>query len=575
MPTLQFKGKNIIWNHHLAVPFHTLDEVPELHYQPQKANGNMIIEGDNLIALKALLPQFAGKIKCVFIDPPYNTGNDVEEGKSWVYSDNINNPLIKEWLGKEVSRDDLTRHDKWLCMIVPRLKLLKDLLHDDGAIFIAIDDNEYASLKMIMDEIFLEENFVANIVWQARKSVQNDTDISVNHNYILVYSKNRRQTDRRLKESNADKWYQIPGFVFKPLLLDKGKFSNPDNDPRGPWKADPFDAPHIRENLTYPIINPNTGKEYLPPKGRCWRTDEKNYKELLKDNRILFGKKGTSGPQLKVFWDDKKEYGEVETSWWGEGSADIYLNEDVDYETVSEWTNYGTTTSGSKMLQFLFDSEKVFNNPKPVELVKHIIKQSTNKTDIILDSFAGSGTTMHAVMELNKEDGGNRKCIMIQMTEATEAEPDKNICKDITRERVKRAIDKYGYDSGFKYYRLGIPIDAETMLAGQLPTYKQFAKYVYYLCTGEHLEAEDKINEEEYYVGEYGKQAIYLVYKQDYETLTRLALNLTLAEKIKQQQPGKKRIVYAPSCFLDEEYLTDNQIEFVGIPYNLFSRNSR
>lgn len=573
MPTLQFKGKNIIWNHHLAVPFHTLDEVPELHYKSEKANGNMIIEGDNLIALKALLPQFAGRIKCVFIDPPYNTGNDVEEGKSWVYSDNVNNPLIKEWLGKEVSRDDLTRHDKWLCMIVPRLKLLKELLHDDGAIFIAIDDNEYSSLKMIMDEIFLEENFVANIVWQARKSVQNDTDISVNHNYILVYGKNRRQVDRRLKESNADKWYQIPGFVFRPLLLDKTKFSNPDNDPRGPWKADPFDAPHIRENLTYPIINPNTGKEYLPPKGRCWRTEEKNYEKLLKDNRILFGKKGTSGPQLKVFWDDKKEYGEVETSWWGEGSADIYLNEDFDFETVSEWTNYGTTTSGSKMLQFLFDSEKVFNNPKPVELVKHIIKQTTNKTDIILDSFAGSGTTMHAVIDLNKEDNGNRQCIMVQMTEKTDIEPEKNICQNITRERILRAIDKFSYDSGLKYYRLGIPLDAETMLAGQLPTYNQFAKYVYYLCTGENLKAENKIKEKDFYVGEYGKQAIYLVYKQDYETLTRLALNLTLAEKIKEQQPGKKRIVYAPSCFLDEEYLTDNQIEYVGIPYNLFQRN--
>jgi adenine-specific DNA-methyltransferase len=573
MPTLQFKGKNIIWNHHLAVPFHTLDEVPELHYLPEKANGNMIIEGDNLIALKALLPQFAGRIKCVFIDPPYNTGNDVEEGKSWVYSDNVNNPLIKEWLGKEVSRDDLTRHDKWLCMIVPRLKLLKELLHDDGAIFIAIDDNEYSSLKMIMDEIFLEENFVANIVWQARKSVQNDTDISVNHNYILVYGKNRRQVDRRLKESNADKWYQIPGFVFRPLLLDKTKFSNPDNDPRGPWKADPFDAPHIRENLTYPIINPNTGKEYLPPKGRCWRTEEKNYEKLLKDNRILFGKKGTSGPQLKVFWDDKKEYGEVETSWWGEGSADIYLNEDFDFETVSEWTNYGTTTSGSKMLQFLFDSEKVFNNPKPVELVKHIIKQTTNKTDIILDSFAGSGTTMHAVIDLNKEDNGNRQCIMVQMTEKTDIEPEKNICQNITRERILRAIDKFSYDSGLKYYRLGIPLDAETMLAGQLPTYNQFAKYVYYLCTGENLKAENKIKEKDFYVGEYGKQAIYLVYKQDYETLTRLALNLTLAEKIKEQQPGKKLIVYAPSCFLDEEYLADNQIEYVGIPYNLFQRN--
>jgi adenine-specific DNA-methyltransferase len=161
----------------------------------------------------------------------------------------------------------------------------------------------------------------------------------------------------------------------------------------------------------------------------------------------------------------------------------------------------------------------------------------------------------------------------MQMQENTLAEPDKNICKDITRERVKRAIEKFVYDSGFKYYRLGIPLDAETMLDGLLPTYNQFAKYVFYLCTGENLEAENKINEKDFYVGEYENQAIYLVYKQDYETLTRLALNLTLAEKIKEQQPRKKRIVYAPSCFLDEDYLTDNQFEYVGIPYNLFQRN--
>jgi adenine-specific DNA-methyltransferase len=176
-------------------------------------------------------------------------------------------------------------------------------------------------------------------------------------------------------------------------------------------------------------------------------------------------------------------------------------------------------------------------------------------------------------MDLNKEDGGNRKFILVQMTESTETEPDKNICRDITRERIRRVIEKYRYNSGFKYYRLGIQLDAETMLSGQLPTYEQFAKYVFYLCTGEHLEAEDKINEEEYYVGEYGRQVLYLIYKQDYDKLTRLALNLTIAEKIKQQEPGKKRIVYAPSCFLDEEYLTDNQFEYVGIPYNLFQSN--
>ncbi|MDO9548976.1 MAG: site-specific DNA-methyltransferase [Candidatus Marinimicrobia bacterium] len=509
----------------------------------------------------------------MFIDPPYNTGNDVEEGKSWVYSDNVNNPMIKGWLGKEVSRDDLTRHDKWLCMIVPRLKLLRELLHDDGAIFITIDDNEYASLKAIMDEIFNEDNLVANIVWQARKSVQNDTDISVNHNYILVYAKDRRQTERRLKKKNADKWHQMSGFVFKPLLLDKSKFSNPDKDTRGPWKADPFDAPHIRENLTYPIKNPNTGKKYWPPKGRCWRTEEQNFNKLLADNRILFGKKGTSGPQLKVFWDEKKEYGEIETSWWGEGSAEIYFDEDIDYATAQEWTNYGTTTQGSKLLQYLFDSEKVFNNPKPVELIKHIIMQSANKNDIILDSFAGSGTTMHAVMDLNKEDGGKRQCILVQMTEANEKEPDKNICKDITRERVKRAIKKFDYASGFRYYRVGIPIDAESLLSGGLPTYRQFAEYVYYLCTGESLKNKSDIDEKTYYVGKHGSSVIYLVYKQNFEELTHLALNLQLAEEIIAKHPQRRLIVYAPACFLEEDYMKEKAIEYVGIPYNMFRRD--
>ena len=156
MPTLQFKGKNIIWNHHLSIPYHTLDEVEKLHYNPDKSNGNIIIEGDNLLALKALLPQFHGQIKCIYIDPPYNTGNE-----HWIYNDNVNSPLLNNWLGKEVGSDDMTKHDKWLCMMVPRLKLLRELLSDDGAIFISIDENEQSSLRIIMDEIFGSECFVS------------------------------------------------------------------------------------------------------------------------------------------------------------------------------------------------------------------------------------------------------------------------------------------------------------------------------------------------------------------------------------------------------------------------------
>ncbi len=551
MPTLQFKGKNIIWNHHLAVPYHTLDEVSELHYQPEKASGNMIIEGDNLIALKALLPQFAGKIKCIYIDPPYNTGNDNGENKGWIYNDNVNSPLLKDWFKTEVNRDDLSRHDKWLCMMVPRLKLLRELLSDDGAIFVSLDDNELHNFRRIMDEIFGEENF-KNIVVIRRgiKSVQAQFEtvdkLNYGFEYLVVYTRNEK-------------------FRFKKfeIELENGKEGSWNNHWRG------TDRPTMRYEIFG--ITPKTGQ---------WRWGKErsivaieNYNEMLEELNV--SDEDITQEQIDTWYKNKcEELGEeldlLRLS--KNGKPEHFVAPSESKLASNLWIDL--KPNGSSQLKAIF-KKKVFNNPKSVDLIKRVIKfiEGDEENITVLDSFAGSGTTMHAVMELNKEDGGNRKCIMIQMTEATEAEPDKNICKDITRERVKRAIEKYGYDSGFKYYRLGIPLDAETMLAGQLPTYKQFAKYVYYLCTGEHLEAEDKINEAEYYVGDYGKQAIYLVYKQDYETLTRLALNLTLAEKIKQQQPGKKRIVYAPSCFLDEEYLTDNQIEYVGIPYNLFQRS--
>lgn len=560
MPTLQFKGKNIIWNHHLAVPFHTLDEVPELHYNPEKANGNMIIEGDNLIALKALLPQFSGKIKCVSIDPPYNTGNE-----GWVYNDKTNSPLIKEWFGKTVGKDDLSRHDKWLCMISPRLKLLRELLSDDGVILINIDENEVHSLRMVLDEMFGEECFLGSFVWKRRSGSNDAKDfISIDHEYVVTY----RKTE---------------AFTFEGVGKDFSNYQNPDKDFRGNWTTSDLTCNKTREerpNLYYTIKDPKTGIIYQCNPNRVWVYEKARMERLIKEDKVIFPSDSKGTPQYKRHLAEVRSEKKPVSTWieqnkYKNGDSNLLFEPSVEYSkkiVESKVLTSDLNMKATKDLRQLFDNVQIFDYPKPISLIKTLVAQATEKDDIILDSFSGSGTTMHAVMELNKEDGGNRKCIMVQMPENSEAEPEKNICKDITRERVKRAIDKYGYDSGFKYYRLGIPLDAETMLAGQLPTYRQFAKYVYYLCTGENLEAEDKINEADYYVGQYGKQAIYLVYKQDYETLTRLALNLTLAEKIKVQQPGKKRIVFAPSCFLDEEYLTDNQIEYVGIPYNLFQR---
>jgi adenine-specific DNA-methyltransferase len=559
MPTLQFKGKNIIWNHHLSVPFHTLDETPELHYNPKKAGGNMIIEGDNLIALKALLPQYAGKVNCIYIDPPYNTGKE-----EWIYTDKFNSPLFKEWFGQVVGKDDLNKHEKWNCMMTPRLRLLRELLVENGVIIISCDDNEHNHLRSLMNEIFGEDNFIGNVIWK-NATDNNPTNISIEHEYIIIYALDKTKISNEWKSSVSDSkeelikiGKQLVGQYDTKLELQKAYYKWFRDNKTFLGKLDRYkyiDSGGVytgsqsvhnpgKEGYRYDIIHPKTGKPCKQPL-MGYRFPETTMKDLLNDGKILFGADESKIIELKV-----------------------YAHEFIDkLSSVFELDG----RLGAYDLRNLFGSVP-FKNPKPVQLLRHILPFVVEKNDIILDSFAGSGTTMHAVMELNKEDGGNRQCIIIQMPENSETEPDKNICKDITRERVKRAIDKYGYDSGFKYYRLGIPLDAETMLAGQLPTYNQFAKYVYYLCTGENLEAEDKINETEYFVGEYGKHAIYLVYKQDYETLTRLALNLTLAEKIKEQQPGKKRIVYAPSCFLDEEYLTDNQIEYVGIPYNLFQR---
>jgi adenine-specific DNA-methyltransferase len=541
MPTLQFKGKNIIWNHHLSIPYHTLDEVTKLDFQPEKGEGNLIIEGDNLLALKALLPMYAGRVKCIYIDPPYNTGSE-----NWVYNDKTNSPLIKEWLGKVVSKDDLTKHDKWLCMLAPRLKLLRELLSDDGVIFISIDDNEQHHLRQLTDEIFGEDNFITNIIWQKKYSPQNDAKyFSDMHDFILCYAKK--------KNNNGENG----GWVRKLLPRTEemnDRYNNPDKDHRGDWKPSDFSVKTYSPEYDYTIKTPS-GKTAHPPTGRCWMTSKERFKELCDDNRIWFGETGSNVPSLKKFLTEVLE---------GIVPVTVWLYQDAGHNQLAK-----------QELKEIFGNEFPFDSPKPVSLLKKVFQIAAGKNSLILDSFAGSGTTMHAVMDLNNEDGGNRKCILIQMPEATEADPKKNICKDISRERVKRAIEKYGYDSGFKYLRVGIPIDAESMLSGNLPTYKQFAKYVYYLCTGRNLEDEKAIDEKSFFAGEFKKEAVYLVYKQDYETLTRLALNLEIAERITKEQKGKKSIVYAPACFLEEDYLKDKNIEYVGIPYNLFKKNGR
>jgi len=415
---------------------------------------NLYIEGDNLEVLKLLQTSYANQVKMIYIDPPYNTGHD------FVYRDrfSLTQKEIESEAGVfdadgnrfEVNDSSEARyHSNWCSMMYPRLKLARNLLRDDGVIFISIDDNEVTNARKLCDEVFGIENVVAQIPWQSRASIQNDTDFSVNHEYIIVYAKRRRQENRRLKESNAIEWKKKDSFVCRPLPLDPSKFDNPDNDPRGPWKADPFDAPNVRPNLTYPITNPNTGEQHLPPHGRHWRIEPGRFESALADNRIYWGANGTGRPSLKVFYEEKKEYGSIDNSWF---SAE----------------RVGTTTSGTKEQQEIFDGIAPFDTPKPVSLMMKLVTlANVEDGDFILDFFSGSATTAHAVMQLNAEDHGNRKFIMAQLPErcadgsAADKAGYKTIC-EIGKERIRRAGKKIResnaaalkLDTGFRVLKL-------------------------------------------------------------------------------------------------------------------------
>lgn len=364
-----------------------LDEVTDRHISmDENQPTNLIIEGDNYHSLSVLNYTHAGKIDVIYIDPPYNTGH-----KDFTYNDSY------------VDKEDDFRHSKWLSFMSKRLPLAWSLLNDrTGVIFMSIGEDEYAQLKLLADMKFGEESYVGDAIWQSRKSVSNDTIMSMNHNHTLIYAKNR---DEVLRLSKLGKMFR--------KKMDISKFSNPDNDPRGVWTADPFDAPNLRPNLTYEIVNPNTGVAYLPPIGRCWRTTRLEYERMLADNRIVFGKTGKTKPQMKRF------YSEVEAK----GSS---------YTSI--WNDIGTTTEGSKELKKIF-GHIPFNNPKPTSLIRRIIDASLiDNGGIILDFFAGSGSTAHSVMQLNAEDNGNRQFIICTNNE-------NNIADEVTYPRVKKVTE--------------------------------------------------------------------------------------------------------------------------------------
>ena len=426
MAQIQFKGKPFVQNHHLLVKYHELIPKKDKSLTDKVSlHDNLIIHGDNLKALKALLPLYAGKIKCIYIDPPYNTGNE-----KWAYNDNVNSPMMQEWLGKVVDREDLTRHDKWLCMMMPRLKLLRDLLVEDGVIFISNDDNEQHRLRLLADDVFGEENFITNIIWQKKFSPQNDAKyFSDNHDFILVYAKKKNLTG----ETNG--W--VRNLLPRTGEMDD-RFSNPDNDPRGDWSSSDLSVKTYSEAYDYPIKTPS-GKIIKPTKGRCWRTSKENLQKLIADNRIWFGPNRDNVPRIKRFKTEVQA---------GLVPVTIWLHQEV-----------GHNQEARQELKEIFpDVDFPFETPKPVRLIKRILELSSDKGSIILDSFAGSATTAHAALALNKQDGGNRKFIMVECDEYA----DKTTAERVRRviKGVKRAKDENlqkGLGGTFSYFELEKP----------------------------------------------------------------------------------------------------------------------
>ncbi len=534
MPHLHFKGRSLVENHHLTVPFHELRAGPSRGLStPPSLHDNLVIHGDNLAALKALQPTLYRQVKCICIDPPYNTGNE-----DWVYNDNVNSPMMRAWLGKAVDREDLTRHDKWCCMMLPRLKLLRELLRDDGAIFVTIDDNEVHHLRTLMDEVFGEDNFVATVIWQKIFSPKNTArHFSQDHDFILVYARDaERWTPNRLKRSeNA-----------------RRRYKNPDNDARGPWASSDLTARNYYSKGTYEVTSPS-GKVFRPAVGRYFIMEEEKFHELDRDRRIWWGARGQGMPRLKRFLSEVQEGVVPQTLW--------------------SWRDVGHTQAAKKELVALADferSEDVFDTVKPTTLIRRILEIATDDGSIVLDSFAGSGTTAHAVLAQNKEDGGNRRFVLIECEDYADT---------LTAERVRRVAQgvpdakddglREGLGGTFSYFELGGPMREESLLdAGELPAYDALAGYIFFTATGEELRP-DEMDRSRWLIGSTASTDVFLVYEPDAERLKVLALDLAFAKTLPPAN-GRKRVVFAPTKYLDECFLNRYEVEFCQLPFEIY-----
>lgn len=598
MSELSFKGKEFVYNHHLAVPHRPLVPDTTKSIGDGRLDGNLIINGDNLHALKSLLPMYAGKVDCVFIDPPYNTGNE-----GWCYNDNVNSPMMQEWLkSNPVGIEDGLRHDKWCAMMWPRLRLLHELLGDAGSLWVTLDDNEIHRARSMLDSIFGEQNFVATCIWHKNFSPKPSAKFfSEDHDYLLIYAKNK--------------------MVWSPNLLERtddmdARFTNSDNDPRGPWTSGDLSARNYYGEGTYPITCPSGRIVEGPPRGMYWRVSKSKFDQMDRDNRIWWGEDGNNQPRLKRFLSEVKA-GRVPQTLW-------------------EYDEVGHTQDAKKELLSILDfasSNDVFVTPKPTALLSRVLDLATSEHSIVLDSFAGSGTTGQAVLAANKRDGGDRKFILVECEqyadtltaerirrvmvgyafqgkqreellkqsltftdlkkadkllahiasiENLEAHRFDSIEKKVsdgvlTVEGVKNITERVdGLGGTFTYCTLGDPIDLDLMLTGEsLPGFEQLGALLFHMATNEAINpAAVSVQDGHGYLGESARFHVWLIYKPELSFLTSrdAALTMAKAKALAEAKPGKRHLVFAPAKFVSQKLLDEAQIpvEFAPLPWALY-----
>ena len=537
MPTLEWIGKSAVLNHHRQVPFRLLKNDETLSAD-DPGTGNLLVQGDNLEALKALLPYYAGQVKCIYIDPPYNTGNE-----GWTYNDAVNSPEIRGWLHKTVGKEaeDLSRHDKWLCMMYPRLSLLREFLREDGIIFVSVDENEHRFLSLLMDEVFGELNRLETLVWKKSYGGGSKSKHIVNlHEYIEVFAK---RTEHIVELELPPDEKALKYYKYKDEKFDK----------RGPYRFQPLATTSMddRPNLRYSI--PYQGNEIWPEKQ--WQWARERTMKALAENELVFTKK-------KEKWTvSYKQY--LKDAEGQERTQKPYSIVEGVY-----------TQQGTNELKDIFGDGKAFSFPKPRALIQHLLQFATDKNSLILDSFAGSGTTGHAVISLNKEDGGNRRFILVEM--------DERISRTIMAERLRRVTNGYTYKNskgdevaveglggGFRYATLGASLFDEAGNIAKEVSFADLARHIYFTETGEPMSGGVR-GKPSPLLGVRDGIACYLLYNGVLGDQRPDGGNVLTAATLRDLPPhAGPRVIYSEGCRLSPARLKQERITFRQIPYQI------